>query len=219
LISEHLPPSRVDTCCFKVVAVTIALDFKAVVLPVVVSDSLGYFIEPELLLSNIVSPSLEYHVGSTEHLSNSVEWKLWDKVEWSVDVEAKFFVESLGFSLYFIDIKNLPSLVGAIMSTMNLNLLSFFILSLEYIEASVGFLDVAEMFTWVHEDLEPSWVSAPDLHFLGLTWALDIPWLVVISSSNSKSLLMEIPSLGWSTIGCLDYHVPVVNQIKVSIVW
>jgi hypothetical protein len=62
-------------------------------------------------------------------------------------VEAKFFVESLGFSLYFIDIKNLPSLVGAIMSTMNLNLLSFFILSLEYIEASVGFLDVAEMFT------------------------------------------------------------------------
>jgi hypothetical protein len=52
------------------------LDFKAIVLPVVISDSLGDFIEPELLLSDILSPSLEDHVSSSEHLNNSVEWKL-----------------------------------------------------------------------------------------------------------------------------------------------
>jgi hypothetical protein len=75
------------------------LDVKAVVLPVVVSNSLGLFIEPELLLSYILSPSLEDHVGSTKHFSNSVEWKLRDKVEWSVDVEAELFIESLGLGL------------------------------------------------------------------------------------------------------------------------
>jgi hypothetical protein len=52
------------------------LDIKAVVLPVVVSDSLGDFIEPELLLSGVLSPSLENHLSSSKHLSNSVEWKL-----------------------------------------------------------------------------------------------------------------------------------------------
>jgi hypothetical protein len=52
------------------------LDVKAVVLPVVVSDCLGLLIKPELLLSGVLSPSLEYHVGSSKHLSNSVEWKL-----------------------------------------------------------------------------------------------------------------------------------------------
>jgi hypothetical protein len=52
------------------------LNVKAVVLPVVVSDSLAHFIEEELLLSDIVSPSLEDNVGSSEHLNNSVEWKL-----------------------------------------------------------------------------------------------------------------------------------------------
>jgi hypothetical protein len=76
LVSEHLPPSGVDTRDgSEVVAVTIVLDIKAVVLPVVVSDSLCDFIKPELLLSLVVSPSLEDHVGSSEHLSDSVEWK------------------------------------------------------------------------------------------------------------------------------------------------
>jgi hypothetical protein len=88
------------------------LDVEAIVLPVVVSDSLGDFIEPELLLSLIVSPSLEDHVGSAKHFSNSVEWELRDNVEWSIDVESKFFVQSLGLSLVsLIEIKDSPSLV------------------------------------------------------------------------------------------------------------
>jgi hypothetical protein len=54
------------------------LNVKAVVLPVVVSDGLGDFIEEELLLSLVISPSLEDHVGSSKHLSDSVKWKLRD---------------------------------------------------------------------------------------------------------------------------------------------
>jgi hypothetical protein len=77
------------------------LDFQGIALPwsIVVSNSLGLLIEPPLLLCNIVSPSLEPHVSVTVHLSNSVEWELGDKIEWSVDVESEFFIESLGLKL------------------------------------------------------------------------------------------------------------------------
>jgi hypothetical protein len=30
---------------------------------------------------------------------------------------------------------------------------------------------------------------------------------------------MEVPDLGSSTIGSLDDHVPIVDEIKVSVVW
>jgi hypothetical protein len=75
------------------------LDVEAIVCPVFVPDGLGDLVEPELLLSLVVSPSLEDHVGSSEHLSNSVKWKLRDKIEWSVDVETEFLVQTLGFCL------------------------------------------------------------------------------------------------------------------------
>jgi len=67
--------------------------------------------------------------------------------------------------------------------------------------------------------LEPSRVCAPDLHVVGFTRALDIPRLVVISSSDGQRLLMEVPNLGLSSIWNLDDHVSVVDQVEVSIVW
>jgi hypothetical protein len=143
---------------------------------VVVSDSLGLFIKEELLLSLVVSPSLEDNVVGSNALSHSVEWKLRDKIEWSVDVESKLFIQSLGLSLCFlVKIENLPSLVGSIVSWVDLNFLSLVIFTLENIKASIGFLDVAEMFSLVDEDLEPSRVGAPDLHLLGLSGTLDVP--------------------------------------------
>jgi hypothetical protein len=42
---------------------------------------------------------------------------------------------------------------------MNLDLLSLNIFTLEYIKASVGLLDIAEVFTTVDKDLEPSRVG------------------------------------------------------------
>jgi hypothetical protein len=74
------------------------LDVKAVVLPVVVSDCLRDFVEPELLLPCVLSPSSESDLSITMHLSDSVERKLGYNVEWSVDVESKFFIKSLGFN-------------------------------------------------------------------------------------------------------------------------
>jgi len=44
--------------------------------------------------------------------------------------------------------------------------------------------------------------------------------LIVVSSSNSQGLLMEIPSLCSSTVRGFNNHVPeVIDQIKVSVVW
>jgi len=40
--------------------------------------------------------------------------------------------------------------------------------------------------------------------------------LVVVSGSYGLGLLMEVPDLGSSTIWCLDDHVSVVDQIKIS---
>jgi hypothetical protein len=93
------------------------LDFQSIVSPwsIIVSDGLGLFIEEPLLLSSTISPSLEPYVSVTVHFSNSVEWKLRDEIEWSVDVEAKFFIESLSLKLNCISIYDLPSLVGSVM--------------------------------------------------------------------------------------------------------
>jgi hypothetical protein len=65
--------------------------------------------------------------------------------------------------------------------------------------------------------LEPSGVGAPDLHVVGSTGTLDIPWLVVISSSDSLRLLVEVPNLCFSTVSSLDNEVSVVDQIKISV--
>jgi hypothetical protein len=107
------------------------LDFQSIVLPwsIVVSDSLGLLIEPPLLLLDIVSPSLEPHISVTVHLSNSVEWELGNKIEWSVDVESKFFIDSLSLKLDCININDLPSLVSSVMSVPYNDCLTFNIFS------------------------------------------------------------------------------------------
>jgi hypothetical protein len=81
-----------------------------------------------LLLSCVLSPSLESNLGITVHLSDSVEWKLWNHVEWSVNVEAKLFIESLSLSLIsFIKIDNWPSLVDSSICFPNSYRLSFLV--------------------------------------------------------------------------------------------
>jgi len=78
---------------------------------------------------------------------------------------------------------------------------------------------IDELFIFVLENLEPSGVGAPDLHVVGSSSTLDVPGLVVVSGSDSQRLLVEVPDLGSSAISCLDDHVSVVDQVKVSVVW
>jgi len=98
-------------------------------LPVVILNSLRDFIEVPLLGSDIVSPSLEPDIVSSVAFSNSLHWESGSNVEWSIDVESKFFIQSLGLSLgCFVKIKDSPFLVVFTSVVSNTNSLSFFIL-------------------------------------------------------------------------------------------
>jgi hypothetical protein len=55
------------------------------------------------------------------------------------------------------------------------------------------------------------------LHVVGFTSTLDVPGLIVQSSSDGQGLLMEVPSLSVSTILNLDDHVSVIDQVEVSV--
>jgi hypothetical protein len=96
----------------------------------VISNGLSPLIKEELLLFLVLSPSLEDHVSSTEHLNHSVEWKLRNNIEWSINLEAKFFIESLCLYLVsLVNIKNCPLLVSSIVISENTNLGSFLVLA------------------------------------------------------------------------------------------
>jgi hypothetical protein len=43
--------------------------------------------------------------------------------------------------------------------------------------------------------------------------------LVVQSGSNGQRLLVEVPDLSLSSVWCLDDHVSVVDEIKISVLW
>ena len=81
-------------------------------------------------------------------------------------METEVLVESLGWILWcFVNIKNLPSLVGSVVSSIGNNSGSFSIFASSNIKA-FSILEVDEVFTFILEDLPPSRVGAPDLHVL-----------------------------------------------------
>jgi hypothetical protein len=142
-----------------------------------------------------------------------------NNVEWSVDVESKLFTHSFCLDfLGFIKVDNSPFLVRLSVISPNNDSLSFFISSTSDIENFL-ILNVNELLINILEDLEPSWVGAPDLHVVGLSGVFNVPWLVVQSSLDSQWLLVEVPSLGFSSILCLNDHISVADEIKVSVRW
>jgi hypothetical protein len=151
------------------------LNFHGVVLPLLRSDGLGSAVKEELLSNSVLSPSSKPNVVGTVALSNSLHWKFRSQVEWSITFESKAlhksFVLNL-FSILFID--NFPSLVGSIVSVPNNDWSSFFIFASINIKTFGSLLDIAEVFFLVGEDLPPLRVSAPDLHVVGLSRALDV---------------------------------------------
>jgi len=198
---------------------TVGLDFHAVVLPLLRSDSLGDIIEVVLLCSNVLSESLDYNIVGTNGFHNSLQWESWDKVEWSVDLESEITVHSLSCNLFgYIKIENFPDLVSSIWSVVYNDLVSFLIFVSFNFNAFLV-LPINEVSLLIGEDLPPSRVGAPDLHFSGSSWSLDIKWLIVILSLNCQRFLVEIPNLRFSSIWCLDDHVSVVNQVHVSVAW
>jgi hypothetical protein len=102
-------------------------------------------------------------------LSNSIEWKLGDKVEWSVDMESKVFAYTLGLNgLCFVKIDHIPDLSFRSIVAPYLNWVAFLVFSSSDIkDLVVGPVD--ELVVLILEDLEPAGVGAPDLHVIGST--------------------------------------------------
>jgi hypothetical protein len=88
--------------------------------------------------------------------SNSVEWKLRDNVEWSIDMESEVFIDSLCLrSIGFVQIENSPLLMSSLIITENSDFLSLFILSTSDIKDFAA-LPVDKLFVFILEYLEPS---------------------------------------------------------------
>jgi hypothetical protein len=205
VISEQLPPSWVDAWSESDVGwSSIGLDLHCVILPLLRSDSLSLFIEEELLGRSVLYPSLNDCIVSTNTFHDSSEWLLWNKVEWSIDIESKFLVITLSSILSMVfEVDNVPFLVSTVMFGVNNNWLSFIILVSWYIKALLV-LPIDEVLVLVSEQLPPIWVGAVDLHIWGSTWVLDIKWLVSLSRSDGQWWLMEVPDLLSKTILSLD---------------
>jgi hypothetical protein len=141
------------------------VDLHDVVLPVHVEDSLGLLIESPLsMLGMIWSPSSEINPVVSVHCDDSLHWHSRSDVEWSVNVETEFFVESFSFnSISFVKIDDSPFLVSLAIVSVNSNSLSFNILGSFHFKYSV-ILHVDELIFLELENLEPSGVGAPDLH-------------------------------------------------------
>jgi hypothetical protein len=90
-------------------------------------------------------------------------------------METEVFVESLGLDwTSFVKVDDSPSLMSSVIVTIDTNCLSFSILGtcdIKYFTV----LPIDELAVLVLEDLEPSRVSAPDLHVVGSTRRLDVP--------------------------------------------
>jgi hypothetical protein len=219
LVFKQLPPSWVGGSTSDVGWSTVTLNIKWVWFPVVVFECLCNLIEIPLLSISILSPSLKPDIVSTMALSNSLHWESWSNIERPVDMESKLFIESFGpdwFGLVKID--NFPSLISSLLVSVNDNSLSFNILgSINWNSFVVGWID--ELVIFILEHLEPSWIGWPDLHVVCSSSALNVPWLIVVSGSDGLRLLVEVPDLGSSTVGSLDHHIPIVDQVKVSSTW
>jgi len=123
--------------------------------PEVILDGLGDSVEVPLL-AFVVSPFLKGNIIGTNALCNSVEWKFRDEVEWSVDVESEFLVESLGLNLSsFINVEDSPFLMSTLIVRPNSNWVSFLILCTFDIKDFAA-LPVNELLVLIFEDLEPS---------------------------------------------------------------
>jgi len=132
-------------------------------------------------------------------------------------VKVELWVQSLGnTSWLFVKINNSPQLIVLTISLLDINCLSFNIFATSNIKSSsVSEVDKASSFN--SEQLPPSSVSAPDLHVFCSARTLNVKGLVVIPSSDGQGLLMEVPDLSLSSVWSLDYHVPIVNKIKIFV--
>jgi hypothetical protein len=128
-------------------------------------------------------------------------------------METKVFVKSLHlWSLCFVKIDNVPLLCSTSIVAGDYNWATFSIFATLNIKNFAG-LPVDKLVVLVLEYLPPIRVCAPDSHAVGSSIVSDVKGLVVVSGSDGQRLLMEVPHLSSSSVGDLDHHVSIVDDI------
>lgn len=134
------------------------MDLKSVVLPVHVENELSLLIESELVsLGWWVHLVGEVSVAVSAHESVLGWSSLWNKYEWSIDMESELLVDALGWLFAgLIKINNSPLLVESLVWRVDNNVLAFLILAAINIESFLVYY-VGELASAgsVSEDLEP----------------------------------------------------------------
>jgi hypothetical protein len=135
---------------------------------VVIPDGLGDSIEDELHCW-MGCPSLQQDVAAAVTLNMSLEWKLRNDVEWSVDVESEVFVKSLLLrSLVLVKIEYLPLLMLSSVVTPNTYCLAFLILSsCDIKDLFVSPID--ELIVLILEKLVPLIITGNDFHAIAIS--------------------------------------------------
>lgn len=184
------------------------MNLKSIVTPVHVEDELGLLVESELVCAcwwvHLVA---EVSVPVSAHVGVLGGGSLWNKDEWSIDVESELLVDALSWLLAcLVKINNLPFLVESLVWWVDNYVLALLVLSSVNIEYLVVD-DVLELSCArsIFEDLEPVVVlGATSLEVLSSTSRLDLEWLVVLFTLDSSSLPVEVEDLSGLSIGGLD---------------
>jgi len=145
----------------------------------------------------------EVTVSVSTHVSVLGCGSLWNKDEWSIDVESELLVNSLSWLLAcLIKIDNLPFLVESLVWVADNYVLALLVLSSVYIKCLLvdDILELSSACS-VLEDLEPVVVlDTTSLEVLSSTIGLDLEWLVVLFTLDSSGLPVEVEDLGGLSI-------------------
>lgn len=116
------------------------------------------------------------------------------QVESSLDVEVGVLADALALeSLSILGVNELPSLVLAVVSGVDADLLALSILGLGDFDDFAS--SVHEELALKSEDLPPSAGSASDLQGSAATVTLDVEGLLVLLAEDCSGLVVEVPNL------------------------
>ena len=110
--------------------------------------------------------SLDYKVSSTNNFNHSSHWQFRSDIEWSIDIESKVSIKSLGHCLrLLVNIEDSPSLVVSIVVRHNIYVTTFNVTRTANIKVLMV-LDIDEFLILVVEELPPVGVRALHSHIL-----------------------------------------------------
>lgn len=141
------------------------------------------------------------------------------KNEWSIDIDSELLIQTLSWCFRcLINVHNGPLLVLTIMGNPTGNLLTFNILARPNRE-DLGVLYISNVSAVESMELPPFAGGSRKIVVSTIATSFKSKRIVVLSSSNSLGLPMEVVLLRFSSVSCLDNKFVTWDEIKESSTW